>query len=289
MAFLSGETLQTRKAEFFPNGECGAIDCSAFALRMGPEAVITNDSRRKTGNEIKKKLGVKEEFVIPPGQYAFLLTKEFVSVPADCVAFISLKTTYKFKGLINASGFHVDPGWHGRLIFTVYNAGTSTVAIAEGDPLFLIWYSELDQTTKLTYVGKAKGQDRIGSELVERATGQVYSPQTIAARMQDLEAGFKKISNWFWWVFVPIAIVIVAAILPVILGAAFGNWSRLFIGESLSQQSSSVETEMRVDSQVQQNLIQPDKDLETSWQSDRSAGTAATTEVESTVETQESE
>jgi hypothetical protein len=38
------------------------------------------------------------------------------------MAFISMRTAFKFKGLVNISGFHVDPGYKGKLIFAVFNA-----------------------------------------------------------------------------------------------------------------------------------------------------------------------
>ena len=50
-------------------------------------------------------------FTIPPGQFAFLLTEEVVSVPPDALAFISIRAKTKFRGLVNVSGFHVDPGY----------------------------------------------------------------------------------------------------------------------------------------------------------------------------------
>lgn len=249
MSFLSGETLAKRLTELVPELSTDSVDCSAIALRMGPEAVITDDGLGKK-TEVKRRLCKREEFTIPPGQYAFLLTKESVRVPTDCMAFISLKTTYKFKGLINASGFHVDPGWEGRLIFTVYNAGANPVTISEGDQLFLIWYATLDQKTVYTYKGGAKGQCRIGSELVERATGQVYSPQTVAAKLSHLERKFETINRWFWRLFIPLVFVFVAAALPVLLEITRENWASLRSGNPTSslEPSTSVELELRVES-----------------------------------------
>jgi dCTP deaminase len=73
------------------------------------------------------------------------LTEEVVRIPPDVLGFISLRTTWKFRGLINVSGFHVDPGFHGNLIYAVYNAGPAPVHLARGMDLFLIWFAELDK------------------------------------------------------------------------------------------------------------------------------------------------
>lgn len=59
----------------------------------------------------------KSQFTIPKGQFALLITEEIVKVPNNALAFISFKAKYKYKGLINVSGFHVDPGWYGKLTF----------------------------------------------------------------------------------------------------------------------------------------------------------------------------
>jgi hypothetical protein len=66
-------------------------------------------------------------------------------VPKNAIAFISMKAGIKHKGLINISGFHVDPGFKGKLLFSVYNAGTTKINLKRGQECFLIWYSNLDE------------------------------------------------------------------------------------------------------------------------------------------------
>jgi len=53
----------------------------------------------------------KEDVIVPPGQFALLITEERVNIPDDKIAFISFKFSKKARGLINVSGFHVDPGY----------------------------------------------------------------------------------------------------------------------------------------------------------------------------------
>ncbi len=61
-------------------------------------------------------------------------------------------------GLINVSGFHVDPGFKGKLLFSVYNAGTGPISMEKGEPYFLIWFAELalKDGEKDTYNGEHK-------------------------------------------------------------------------------------------------------------------------------------
>jgi dCTP deaminase len=66
-----------------------------------------------------------------------------VTVPAAAIALISIRARTKFKGLVNVSGFHVDPGYRGQLTFAVFNAGPVPIHIRRGQPIFLIWYARL--------------------------------------------------------------------------------------------------------------------------------------------------
>lgn len=120
-----------------------SIDCNSLQLSIGHEIYVT-PNLAEVNTQTKKQLRENEPFVIPPGQFAFLLTQEIVSVPSDAMALISIKATFKMKGLVNVSGFHVDPGWRGRLIFAVFNAGPQPVHLERGLRLFLIWYASLD-------------------------------------------------------------------------------------------------------------------------------------------------
>jgi dCTP deaminase len=56
-----------------------------------------------------------------------------------------MRSRYKFRGLINVSGFSVDPGYSGKLLFSVYNAGPSPVHLTEGERWFTIFFADLDR------------------------------------------------------------------------------------------------------------------------------------------------
>jgi dCTP deaminase len=108
-------------------------------------------------------------------------------VPESAVAFISMKARIKFKGLVNVSGFHVDPGYHGRLLFAVYNAGPAHVNLAQGDDCFLIWYASLEGESG-KYVRDGRPFDDIPSELISPIAGQFHSLAGLADRIQQMEA-----------------------------------------------------------------------------------------------------
>jgi dCTP deaminase len=204
MAFWSGETLALRLPSLITNFQPGRIDCAAYTLTVGVDAFITEDEVivGEPRKGVRFTLGPGESFKIPPGQFAFLTTEEVISVPADALAFISMKATYKFKGLVNVSGFHVDPGWKGPLVFSVYNAGPAAVHLRQGLELFLIWFSSLDQSTKMVYQPKP-GKVGLRDELMSNMSGQVFSPMNLGRQLSDVKdkqvelvhelASFKKV------------------------------------------------------------------------------------------------
>tara|TARA_R110001606_G_scaffold224002_1_gene372014 strand:- start:366 stop:1043 length:678 start_codon:yes stop_codon:yes gene_type:complete len=186
MSFWSGELLEQRaRAEkiitpFVEN----QIDCNAYTLRMGREAYVTPDA--KDGHDGKKKvkhLSENEHFIIPSGQFAWLLTKEFFRIPKDTMAFISLRTTYKFKGLINVSGFHVDPGFEGHLVYAVFNAGPQEIRLSENEDLFLIWFASLDKESEK--VRKKPALKRIETKFL--VPGEILSLQSASEEISRLK------------------------------------------------------------------------------------------------------
>ncbi len=197
MAFWSGERLELELPHLFSDFDPGRIDCGTYLLRVGDQAFVTGDQHQSgspTAPLVSKLGDVPNHTIrIAPGQFAFLLTLENVKVPSNAMAFISMRARYKFKGLINVSGFHVDPGWDGKLIFSVYNAGPSEVILSKEEELFLIVYADLDQPTAKVYKGKAQRQKSINASLLENMTSQVFSPQTLQRELEAMRAKMGRI------------------------------------------------------------------------------------------------
>ena len=107
---------------------------SSLEFSLGNEVFISSKKELKVLEEKKDNL-----VTIKPGDFALLITKEWVNIPNCCMGFISIKSKHKLSGLINISGFHVDPGFQGKLKFSVYNAGTGDVILRCGDPTFILF------------------------------------------------------------------------------------------------------------------------------------------------------
>lgn len=186
MAFWSTQTLKERLPDFIDPCDKTKIKEASYELKIGSEIYISKDYHDNNSQHTKRFLTNNEPFTIPPGQFAFLLTEECVSVPNDAIAFISMKASSKYKGLVNISGFHVDPGYKGKLLFSVHNAGPSTIHLQQGSPIFLIWYASLDQVDSIprTKAGLTEIPSKVLNEL---STETIYSMQTLTSRMSNIE------------------------------------------------------------------------------------------------------
>ena len=163
------------------------VNSACYEMALGPEAFVTST------DGTKQRLESGEQIRIPPGQFGLLLTEEELCLPLNVLAFISIKASKKFRGLVNVSGFHVDPGFHGRLMFSVYNAGSESIILEAGERLFPIWFYQLPEDNDDAYNGRHNGQMSITSEDVMRLQGEVASPGALRKEMDELRA---MVSNW---------------------------------------------------------------------------------------------
>lgn len=110
-----------------------------------------------------------------------------MTVPADALGLISVRFRLKQRGLVNVSGFHVDPGYSGHLLFSVFNAGPRPVVIARGEPAFLLWFASFDEVTRQDDLYKGPPRNGITSEDVMQLQGAIATPQALALRVEELE------------------------------------------------------------------------------------------------------
>ena len=214
MPFWSGETLSANQhviSDFSPD----RIDCNSYTLRMGNCYYRTAD--RETAQEPKKTLlSANEAFTIPAGQFGYLLTKEVVRVPKDCMAFISMRTGIKLRGLINVSGFHVDPGYEGKLIYAVYNASSSPIQLCENDPTFKIWFASMDRESGPDYTFKQRAVYDISNELIHGMSKEILSLQSIAEKIRNLEPAIDNLMFIWRAIIIGVVVATVAAALALL-------------------------------------------------------------------------
>jgi dCTP deaminase len=185
VAFWSGETLLARLPKLIPSFNKKNIDCASYTLHIGERKYVSPTDRSiDAETRTIDRLDPDQAFTVPPGQFAFLETAEEVSVPSDALGLISIKATIKFRGLVNVSGFHVDPGFKGRLVFSVFNAGPATIHLKRGEPCFLIWYAQLD--TKSEFIRRSYDDTGLQPRHINNISGQLQSIDSLLDEMREL-------------------------------------------------------------------------------------------------------
>jgi len=141
----------------------------SYDLRLGKEAYISSEKTLRT-------LAEGDSIVIRPGEFALLMTWEELSMPDSHAAFISLRFSIAIRGLVNISGFHVDPGFKGHLVFSVYNAGPNPVVMRSGDRVFMIIFADLDGIAQARQQGSAFQEiNQLKSEWIASTKGPAVS------------------------------------------------------------------------------------------------------------------
>lgn len=212
MPFWSGEKLEEeleKQPDLIHPFDKSRIDCASYRLAIGGEVYVSPTENSRDARTIRL-LNDNEAFIIPPGQFAFLQTEETVSVPTSAIAFISIRAKLKFRGLVNVSGFHVDPGYKGRLVFAVYNSGPSIIQLRRGDQRFLIWYADLDRDSR--NVKKGEGFARIGSDLVSNIGVGFKTIEGLSKRI-DAIGKQQAVNNWALTILSALVIAMVTRVL----------------------------------------------------------------------------
>lgn len=159
-----------------------------YDLRLGDEVYLSS-------KELPIKLTNRENIVsIKPGEFALLITREIVELPGDVMAFINVRFSYKQKGLINISGFHVDPYYRGKLIFSVYNAGPNDILLEKDEEVFMIFFQRLPRCIKRPKKDR-KSYHTIPLEMVANIQGRSASLASNAEKIRQLEFHFKVLAG----------------------------------------------------------------------------------------------
>jgi dCTP deaminase len=160
------------------------LEEAKYIMAVGEEVYISSEEARGTITQ----LGENQAFQIAPGQFAYILTREVVHMPPDAIGFISINARVKFQGLVNISGFHVDPGYYGKLLFSVFNAGPSPIHLRRGQAIFPLWLASLDKPIKRPT--SRAGWMSIDPNLITSISGNYTSVYQLSQVVRTLRAEF---------------------------------------------------------------------------------------------------
>ena len=159
--------------------DCFSRSGASYDLRLGREVFVTPE---KEPRQLEK----GQTLNIEPGQFAVLTTEEYLEIPKGLLGFITVRFSYKSKGLVNISGFHVDPGFEGHLVFSVYNTGPATVSLRRDEKVFSIFFAEIHP--EVSYEDGYDKQKNIPIGIIETLAG---------AEIPSLQSLEKKVDrNW---------------------------------------------------------------------------------------------
>lgn len=219
MAFLGNNELQELLTDCISDNKFteDRLQNASYELTLGDEVYTNSDNSKKILDD------TNTQFEIKPGQFAVLMTDEEITIPPKYIGFISLKFGFKFRGLINVSGFHVDPGFKGKLKFSVYNAGSNSIILDRKNPYFVLWISEL--TSELDadeeYNGSHQGQSNITADDIMKIKGEIASPNNLLEKIKALETSIETESEWRRW-----GLRIIIGILIAISVKMLWDWNR---------------------------------------------------------------
>ncbi len=220
MPFWSSEKLKEKLkgGNLIAPCDLNRVKYGFYELSVGPEAFLTSDPSGQ-----KQEIRPGSQLVIPPWQFGVIITEETVTLPDNAIGFISIKTNTKFRGLVNVSGFHVDPGFSGRLKFAVYNAGSQNIVLSRYQEAFLIWFSDLDRATSDVYRGEHFNQQEITAEDVMRIQGREISQGKLLEEFRELknsvsalESSTKYRLNLLTSLFVGVLVALLTAIIGMV-------------------------------------------------------------------------
>jgi len=151
------------------------VQQSSYDLRLGQDVYVG-------GKGAPKKLSKEFPYLtVKPGQFAILTCYESINLQKgdlqkgerSCMAFIALRSTFKMQGLVNISGFHVDPTHQGTLLFAVQNVGPSDILLKYLEPTFTIFFALVEGD-----IGDPRSDEK----------GVRFKPKLEGIRIQDVQS-----------------------------------------------------------------------------------------------------
>lgn len=193
---------------FFNDLEFSNLREANYDLRLGGDVYVTTEGLPKKLNQI----GADATISIEPGEFGILMTYEYIAVPQDLMGLISIRFRYKEMGLVNISGFHVNPGFCGRILFAVYNAGPSKVVLRYKEPVFMIMFDKLKSPVREIKESIFRKMDNIPVRIISTLGGPSVSVRGLDERVRRIETIF------------PVLITILVGLLIAMLTWVLTHW-----------------------------------------------------------------
>jgi len=202
--FLSQREIKESLSGLIEPGNEAQVQEVCYDLCVGDEVY-------RSEQHLPERLSEAAPYIIlHPGQFALVKTFEVVTVPQEMVGLISIRSEYKFQGLINVSGFHVDPTFSGNLIFAVQNVGPNDIRLRYREPAFMIMWARLSQPYVVTEASRKRpGFPHIPERLMAQLGGGTITLSQLKREVDKLQTEVK--------LFAGLAIALILALIGTIL------------------------------------------------------------------------
>ena len=123
------EAVESGKIEIKPFRQT-RLEGASYDLAVGKQALVSNSDTKISLSE-----SANNPIILNAGDFALVLTNEYVKLPLNIAASIGMRSSLARKGLILLAGMQIDPGFEGHLRFGLYNASPRKIILDYNDPL----------------------------------------------------------------------------------------------------------------------------------------------------------
>lgn len=185
---------------------------ASYDLSVGKEALVSN-------NDNKVILSESMSLRLEAGDFALIMSHEYVKMPLDVACSIGMKSTLARKGLILLAGMQIDPGFEGHLRFGLYNASPRKLTLDYQDSLCTIEFHKLTMPVKIVI---SPNNDLINGRIPEGDREYLRSLETtslsdIDKNMRTLIQSVNTLTKVVYKFLLPIMIAIFAGVVVAVL------------------------------------------------------------------------
>lgn len=190
MTILAYDELLVRKDEIFATGTYldSGFRAVSYELRLADDDCLVNGAYCPPGSSATADTGLIE---IPPGQLAFLSTKEVFNLAPDLLGRFGLNFKYVRLGLVPLLSTFIRPGSRGRLYFPVFNASSDHIHFRPGEEILTVVFHKVRTSPSMPDI-VPPAWDVLPTDVIEehlkiRMVSTVQLERRIKAIREDVE------------------------------------------------------------------------------------------------------
>lgn len=239
MTILAHKELLKRKDDIFVSDSYDESGFHPFSyeLRLAEDDCLVNGVYHPPGNSSYCENGVIE---IPPGQLAFLSTKEVFKLAPDLIGRFGLKFKHVRRGLVPLLTTFIEPGSSGRLYFPVLNASSDSIELRAGEEILTVMFHSVPLPEGVSKLESSPGWNILPTDIInEHLKIHMMSTVELEKRIKELYNELEFVKSGQERVIALAVTVITATILGAVLQTMFGLFT-ITQGITSSAQSSNL-------------------------------------------------